>query len=156
MKKVFLFILSTLLCAACTEPLSTEQFVPGGGPYEFVLDMSDTTAVYDMDLYSRLDGDPELLIPLKGTLLRAEWRSPSDSLFVEKIYLPLEGTRQSYYSRQIYQPYRADVRPVEAGIWTLTIRQEDRSQLVPFRGMGLVVRRRACFPSRPFCPEENL
>jgi hypothetical protein len=61
---------------------------------------------------------------------------------VEKVYLPLKGTCQSYYSRQIYQPYREDVRVVEPGIWTLVIRQEDRSQLVPFRGMGLVVRKK--------------
>ena len=127
--------------AACSEPLSTEVFIPGGGPYTFVVDMSDSTVAYDFDLYTRLDGSPEDLIPLKGVLLRAEWRSPSDSSFVEKIYLPLTGTRRSYFSRQVYEPYRADVRPAEPGRWTLTIRQEDRSQLVPFRGLGLVVRR---------------
>ena len=108
----------------------------------FTVDLSDTTAAYDFDLYTRLDGDPEDLIPVKGTLLRAEWRSPSDSLFVEKIYLPLTGTRQSFFSRQIYEPYRADVRPVQPGLWTVSFRQEDRSQVVPFRGLGLVVKKK--------------
>ena len=140
-KKSVLFLVLALWAVSCQEPRSTEQFISGGGPYVFTVDLSDSTATYDFDLYTRLDGDPEDLIPLKGTLLRAEWRSPSDSLFVEKIYLPLTGTRQSYFSREIYEPYRADVRPVLPGQWTLTIRQEDRSQVVPFRGMGLVVRK---------------
>ena len=141
MKKVFILILSALLALACTEPLSTEQFVLGGGPYVFPVDMTDSTATYDFDLYTRLDGDHEDLATLKGTLLRAEWRSPSDSVFVEKIYLPLDGTRRSYFSRQVYVPYRADMKPVQPGLWTLTFRQEDRMQMVPLRGLGLVVRK---------------
>lgn len=142
MRRSSLAILLALLVLSCSEPLSTEQFISGGGPYVFTVDLSDTTAAYDFDLYTRLDGDPEDLIPVKGTLLRAEWRSPSDSLFVEKIYLPLTGTRQSFFSRQIYEPYRADVRPVQPGLWTVSFRQEDRSQVVPFRGLGLVVKKK--------------
>ena len=141
MKRIFVFILSAILAVSCQEPLSTERFIPGGGPFVFTVDLSDSTAAYDFDLYTRLDADPEELVQLKGMLLRAEWRSPSDSLFVEKIYLPLTGTRRSYFSREIYEPYRADVRPAEPGQWTLTFRQEDRSQVVPFRGLGLVVRK---------------
>ena len=139
MKKLFPLILLGLLAIACQEPLSTEQYVLGGGPYVFTVDMSDTTATYDFDLYTRLDGEPEDLIPLQGTLLRAEWRSPSDSLQTEKIYL--KGQYNTYYSKQVYEPYRTGVRPAEAGIWTLSIRQEDRSQVVPLRGLGLVVRK---------------
>lgn len=134
-------ILLALLAVSCREPLSTEVFIPGDGPYAFTVDMTDSTATYDFDLYTRLDGKPDELIPLKGTLLRAEWRSPSDSVFVERIYLPLTGSRRSFFSRQIYEPYRADVRPAEPGLWTLSLRQEDRSQVIPFRGMGLVVRK---------------
>jgi len=141
-KKSFVFILLALLAAACTEPLSTETYVSGPGPYVFTLDLSDSTAAYDFDLYTRLDGSPKEIEPIQGVLLRAEWRTPSDSLFVEKIYLPLKGSRESYFSRQVYEPYRADVRPAESGEWTLTLRQEDRSQVVPFRGMGLVVRKK--------------
>ena len=140
MKKA-VFILSALLAIACTEPLSTEQFVLGGGPYVFTVDMADSTATYDFDLFTRLDGDHEDLATLKGTLLRAEWRSPSDSVFIEKVYLPLDGTRHSYYSRQVYVPYRAEMAPLQPGLWTLTFRQEDRMQMVPLRGLGLVVRR---------------
>ena len=130
-----------LLAIACREPLSTEEFIPGGGPYVFTVDMSDSTAAYDFDLYTRLDGDPEDLYAVKGTLLRAEWRSPSDSICIEKVYLPLDGTRRSYFSRQVYVPYRADMKPLQPGLWTLTVRQEDRMQMVPLRGLGRVVRK---------------
>ena len=141
MKRSSLVILLAFLVAACQEPFATEQFILGGGPYEFTVDLSDSTVTYDFDLYTRLDGYPEDLYAVKGSLLRAEWRSPSDSVFVEKIYLPLTGTRKSFFSRQVYEPYRAGVRPAEPGLWTITFRQEDRSQVVPFRGLGLVVRR---------------
>ena len=141
MTRSSIVILLALFVISCSEPLSTEQFIPGAGPYAFAVDMTDSTATYDFDLYTRLDGNPEDLIPLKGTLLRAEWRSPSDSVFVEKVYLPLTGSRRSFFSRQVYEPYRAEVSPAEPGCWTLTIRQEDRSQVVPFRGLGLVVRK---------------
>ena len=141
MRKVALALLLVLL-ASCREPLSTEQFVRGAGPYVFTVDMSDTTAAYDFDLYTRLDGTHAEMLSLQpGALIRAEWRSPSDSLLVEKVYLPLRGERTTYYSKDIYEPYRADVRPAEPGIWTLTIRAEDRAQLLPLRGMGLVIKK---------------
>jgi hypothetical protein len=130
-----------VLLAACREPFSAEQFVRGAGPYVFTVDMSDTTAAYDFDLFTRLDGWHTEIQALNSTLLRAEWRSPSDSVLVEKVYLPLKGSRLYYYTKDIYQPYRADVRPVEPGLWTLTIRPEDRAQLLPLRGMGLVVKK---------------
>ncbi len=141
MRKVALALLLVLL-ASCREPLSSEQFVRGAGPYVFTVDMSDTTAAYDFDLFTRLEGTHTEIITLQpNALLRAEWRSPSDSVMVEKVYLPLHGERSTYYTKDIYEPYWADVRPVEPGIWTLTIRPEDRAQVLPLRGMGLVVKK---------------
>ena len=141
MRKVALALLLVLL-ASCREPLSTEQFVRGAGPYVFTVDMSDTTAAYDFDLFTRLEGTHTEIVSLQpSALLRAEWRSPSDSVLVEKVYLPLQGERSTYYTKDIYEPYRADVRPVEPGVWTLIIRPEDRAQVLPLRGMGLVVKK---------------
>ena len=140
MRKAALVLL-LVLAAACREPLSTEYFVSGAGPYVFTVDMSDTTAAYDFDLYTRLDGSPKELLPIESTLIRAEWRSPSDSVLVEKVYLPLTGERSSYFSRDVYVPYRANVRPAQPGQWTLTVRAEDRSQVLPLRGLGLVVKK---------------
>ena len=95
MRKVALALLLVLL-ASCREPLSTEQFVRGAGPYVFTVDMSDTTAAYDFDLFTRLEGTHTEIITLQpNALLRAEWRSPSDSVMVEKVYLPLQGERST-------------------------------------------------------------
>ena len=133
--------MSLLLAVACREPLSTEQFITGHGPYVFSIDLSDTCARYDFDLYTALDGSREQIQALQGVLLRAEWRTPSDSLFAEKVYLPLTGDGRARTSRQIYESYREGMVPAQAGLWTLTIRQEDRSQVVPMRGLGLVVKK---------------
>ena len=55
MRKAIFLLLAVLAVFSCREPRSTEQFVPGEGPFVFSVDLSDTTAVYDVDLYSRLD-----------------------------------------------------------------------------------------------------
>ena len=133
--------MSILLAVACREPASTEHFIAGAGPYVYEFDLSDAQAGYDFDLYTCLDGTPGELQALPGVLLRAEWRTPSDSLFVEKIYLPFSGSGRQAFSKQVYQPYRAGVVPAEPGRWTLTLRLDDRSQVLPIRGLGLVVRR---------------
>ena len=81
-----------LLAIACQEPLSTEQFIPGGGPYVFTVDMSDSTAAYDFDLYTRLDGDPEDLIPVKGTKKPAPFSEILYPVLVHFIYSLLKLT----------------------------------------------------------------
>ena len=127
-------LLTLLLAISCAEPLSTKRFVGGDGPYVFPVDMTDSTAAYDLDFFTRLDGreDP----PFVELLVR--WTSPSDSLFRETVYLPMDGPRRAF-SRQIVQPYRADVRPAEPGVWTLSVSAP--SKPAGFRGLGLVVRK---------------
>ena len=127
-------LLTLLLAASCTEPLSKERFVRGAGPYVFPVDMTDSTAAYDLDFYTRLDGMEAP--PFVELLVR--WRSPSDSLFRETVYLSVDAPRRAF-SRQIYAPYRADVRPLEPGVWTLTVTVPSRPE--GFRGLGLVVRK---------------
>ena len=140
MRKVALALLLVLL-ASCREPLSTEQFVRGAGPYVFTVDMSDTTAAYDFDLFTRLEGTHTEIVSLQpSALLRAEWRSPSDSVLVEKVYLPLQGERSTYYTKDIYEPYRADVRPVEPGVWTLTIRPKTGRRCCRFAGWAWLLK----------------
>ncbi len=142
MKNLFPILSLALLLSACAEPLSTETFIPGAGPYVFTVDLSDSTAVYDLDLYTRLDGTPEVLLPLEGACFRAEWKAPTDSVYVEKIYLPLNRGKKSYFSSQVYESFKADWTPSACGLWTLSLRPEDRSALLPLRGMGLVLTRK--------------
>ncbi len=126
----YLIILLCLLATACHEPGSQERFIKGTGPFVFTVDMSDTTATYDFDLYTRLEGDvfpPELELLMR-------WSSPSDSVYQETVFLPL--------SNQVYAPYRSGVAPSEPGIWMLTISAPSCHLIPDFRGLGLVVEKK--------------
>lgn len=100
--------------------------------------MSDTTVSYDFSFYTRLDGYPRELQAASELPLRVTWLSPSDSAYTENVYLPLSG-RSTLFSRQVYQPYRAHVRPVETGLWTLTVAVPYADGREILRGLGLVV-----------------
>ena len=129
------FILLLLLAAACRQPASTETFVPAPGPYEFALDLSDSTAVWDVSFYTRVDAARDTLSELA---LSATWTSPSAESFTETVYLPLsEGT--SFFSQEACVPYRTAVAPLERGCWTLTVTVP--SPPPGLRGVGLVVAR---------------
>ena len=133
--KNLLLILLLFLALACREPRVSETFIRGDGPFVFSVDMSDSTAAYSFDIYSRVDrqrasGELRLLM---------RWRSPQEAEFRETVYLPLKG-HTSFFSSEAYAPYRADVRPSVPGVWTLTVSMPDL-QREGLRGMGLVVRK---------------
>ena len=134
MKHPFLILLPLLLALSCREPASTETFVRGTGPYEYAVDFSDSTATWDVSLYSRVDA---VDAPAEMTL-ELSWKAPSEAVFTETVYLPLSaGT--SFFSRESCVPYRTAVAPAERGLWQLTIAVPDAPE--GLRGMGLVVRR---------------
>lgn len=135
MRKLTLILAGLVLLCACREPRSVERFVKGPGPFVFSVDMSDTTVVYDLDFYTRVDvpwlwGNHR--IPAE-TVLDIVWTAPSDSTFREKVYLPLGA--------KVYQPYRAGVSPREPGVWTLTVWVPQPPE--GLRGMGLVTKNRS-------------
>ena len=70
----------------------------------------------------------ETFIPGEGPYV-FQWTSPSDSLFREKVFLPL--------APQVYLPYRAGVVPREPGEWKLTVTVPSAPE--GLRGMGLVL-----------------
>lgn len=137
--KVLALVLLLFAASACREPGSAERFVPGDGPYTFPVDMTDSLKVYDLDLYTRLDGHPEDLRQLQELLLWMDWTSPSGRKASEKVYMPLQG-RSSFFSRQVLVPYRADMHPVEPGEWTLVITPIGPPE--ELAGMGLIVTKR--------------
>jgi len=144
MKKVGLIsVFLGLLLSGCREPMSVERFVEGEGPYTFFVDLSDTTATYDFDFYTRVDAPRDSLRNLRALPLTVSWSSPSFHVFREEVYMPMEG-ESTFYSRQIRVPYRAGVRPEEPGPWTLTVLVADPPE--GLRGLGLVVTRKKQFP----------
>ena len=138
MRRVVIFLAICLL-TACREPMSVERFVRGEGPYTFFVDMGDTTAAYDFDFYTRVDAPLDSLRKMSALPLTVTWTSPSFHVFREEVYMPLEG-RTTFFSRQVREPYRADVRPVEPGPWTLSVRVSNPPE--GLRGLGLVVTRK--------------
>ena len=137
MKHYRFILFALLLAASCSQPSSTETFIPAPGPYEFAVDLSDSVAVWDLSLYTRVDAVRDTLPELK---LTATWTSPSAQSFSETVYLPLSGGT-SFFSREACVPYRTAVAPLERGCWTLTVTLP--SPPSGLRGLGLVVARKS-------------
>ena len=135
---VYVVLLLFFIFAGCKEPMSVEKFVKGEGPYTFFVDMSDSTASYDFDLYTRVDAPLDSLRKIAALPLQVTWTSPTFHVFREEVYLPMEG-KMSLYSKQVRAPYRAGVRPEEWGPWQLVVRVQDPPE--GLCGMGLVVSR---------------
>ena len=126
----FLPLILLVMAVSCREPLSTEKFIRGEGPFEFVVEMRDSLALYDFDFFTRVDarkcpGETELLV---------RWVSPSDSVFSETVYLPLE-------CGDVYEPYRRGCVPAEFGTWKCVVAIPEAVFIDGFRGLGLVVKR---------------
>ena len=130
-----LFPLTLLLLAlACSQPRSTESFIRGTGPYEFTVDMTDSTVAYSFDLFSRIDAmDFPTQLQLDIT-----WKDPQYSSFTETVYLPVERG-SSFFSQESFAPYRADVVPAVPGLWTVTVAVPNPPE--GLCGLGLVVHR---------------
>ena len=130
-----LFPLTLLLLAlACSQPRSTESFIRGTGPYEFTVDMTDSTAAYGFDLFTRIDAT-EFPTQMR---LDITWKDPRSSSFTETVHLPVERG-SSFFSQESYTPYRADMVPAVPGLWTLTVAVPNPPE--GLCGLGLVVRR---------------
>ena len=142
MSKRLSYLLVLLLAFACREPSSVEQFIAAPGPYEFQVEMTDTTVSYDFSFYTRLDGYPSELQAAHELPLRITWVSPSDSVFTENVFMPLKG-QSTLFSRQVLQPYRTNVRPVQPGLWTLTVTVPYSGGRELLRGLGLTVSQKA-------------
>ena len=129
MRPLFPCLLSILLLTfSCREPSSSERFIQGSGPYAFTVDMRDSSARYDLDIFTRIDAR-EWPSDLQ---IQATWTSPSQSVFRESVWLPL--------SAEVYAPYRADMQPSEAGVWTLVFTIPSPPE--GFRGLGLVIKKK--------------
>jgi len=135
------YLLLLLLAFSCREPRSMEQFIAAPGPYTFRVDMSDTAVTYDFSFYTRLDGYPTELQAARELPLVITWISPSDSSYTEQVFMPLKG-QSTLFTRQVLQPYRERVCPVEPGQWTLSVAIPHSASREILRGLGLTVSKR--------------
>ena len=135
----YVLLLLSVLLTGCKEPMSTERFVKGEGPFTFFVDMTDSTASYDFDFYTRVDAPVDSIRKMGALPLTVTWTSPSFHVFKEDVFMPLEG-QGSFFSRQVRAPYRTGVQPEEWGQWVVAVRVTNPPE--GLRGMGLVVARR--------------
>lgn len=137
--KVTRHVLFAILLLAGCRPASYEQFIRAdqapGGEYVFALDISDSTAVYDLSFYTRVDpGLMSAAMPSGEIALQVCWYGPADSTLVETVYLPRGGAGGSV------QLYRSGIKPSPAGEWRLTV--TPTAPPAGLRGIGIICKRR--------------
>ena len=114
--------------AACVRPSSVEQYVfdDGSGQFDFAVDLSDSLCVYDLSFYTRLESRQAP----PGFPVRIYWTSPSGTQYAESLFYDA--------SNGLVVPYRADLQPVEFGVWQLSV----RARAEGLKGMGLICTRK--------------
>ena len=135
MLRIILPVTLLLLAAGC-RPASYEQFIRADqaqdGEYVFALDLSDSTATYDLSLYTRVD--PALMAaatPSAELALQVCWLAPAEGgtplggstsqaclavpAMSEIVYLPFGAEAGSV------RLYRSGVKPAPAGEWHLSV-----------------------------------
>ena len=133
------------LGASCESPSSVEQFVRirakgDDGLYHYTLDLSDSTARYDVSFYSRIDCNNLKISSLNDFLIAVTWISPSGRKYAESVNFAVHDISpgSDFYSHQYVIPYRSGLAPVEWGLWEMTLRVDSDSRIPGFRGMGVV------------------
>lgn len=137
MLRIILPVTLLLLAAGC-RPASYEQFIRADqaqdGEYVFALDLSDSTATYDLSLYTRVD--PTLMAaatPSAELALQVCWMNPGGEAMSEIVYLPFGAEAGSV------KLYRSGVNPAPAGEWHLSV-----TPIAPpegLRGIGIICKR---------------
>ena len=132
-------LIALLLLPAC-KPASYEQFVrvdqATEGEYVFALDLSDSTASYDISLYTRVDTPVlEAEKPSGQLRLEVEWTAPAcgEGGLSETVYLPY-GNRAG--SSKLY---RSGVKLSPAGEWRVAVRPKNTPE--GLRGIGIICKR---------------
>jgi len=133
------FVLLLTLVFACKQPSVYEQFIPTSqaneDSFRFEVDMSDSTATYDIYFYTQVDRSYFRQPSSESLALNVRW-TPASSGKVqlsEKVYLPLGGVRGTK------EMYRSAVVPDSLGIWTIEARAIDAPQ--GLRGLGIICER---------------
>lgn len=154
MKATRIAIFAIMLLVSC-RPASYEQFIRADqaqdGDYIFQLDLSDSTATYDLSLYTRVD--PALMAaatPSAELALQVCWLAPQPSVgeavpdstalsclavpaMSEIVYLPYGSAAGSV------KLYRSGVKPAPAGEWHVAV-----TPIAPpegLRGIGIICKR---------------
>lgn len=120
-RRVLLLLALIAAAFSCREPESVETFVFSDdapmGIYKFDVDLGDSLRVYDIALYGRLDGRRKDLQEQKIIPVDMILRSPSDSVYGERIFI--EAKEENRFSASFRTLWRRSIVPSECGIWHL-------------------------------------
>ena len=143
--------LSAVLAAAvvsCARPDSVEQYIgiehnEPNGLYRYSLDMSDSLATYDITFYSRIDAGRQRMASVKDFPLMVTWTSPSGQRYRETVYFGVhdEAHGSSFYTSQYKKVYRTGLKPVEYGVWDMTVHVNSGNEVSGFRGLGVIYKK---------------
>lgn len=142
--RVFLYLLA-LAVVSCVRPSSREFFVlrenaEYGDTYSFFLDLSDSSATYGIDFFTRLERESFNSFPGDDIILDLRWFSPSDSILTDTAFVRIgDNSGQSYYTKDLVSGYTDRLELPEAGEWRLKARIVNDAGAI--RGLGLILKR---------------
>lgn len=147
MRDLLLAFVMLAAMVSCAKPSSYEPFVlrekaEYGDTYIFSLDLSDSTATYGLDFYTRLQRPAFGTFPSDSISLDLRWISPSDSVILSdttfiRVAQPVDS---SYYSRDFMVGYKRVLTLPEHGIWRLRAKVLNDSEAI--RGLGVIFTRK--------------
>ena len=131
--------------SSCSAPRSYEAFVKAGdvdstGRYCFSMEMEDTSVVYAVYLYMRIDASREEFDRMGDIRVDASWISPSESVFEETVYIPKSSfvcSAGAAWDCEVL--YRSEVTPDSYGKWQLKLGLPSVAGFDGFRGIGVVL-----------------
>lgn len=144
MRQLLPGIVLLLFVAGCSRPSSREYFMlredaEYGDSYSFILDMSDSSASYGLDFFTRLEKRSFGEFPEEDIMLDIRWFSPLDSILTDTLFLSLaHPSGSAYYTKDFIFPYKDPLELPGAGEWRLKARIVNDSQTI--RGLGVIFR----------------
>lgn len=103
--------------------------------------MSDSTVIYGLDFYTRLERPSFGEFPSDSIILDLRWISPSDSIRIDTAYVSVASpVGRAYYSEDLVSTYSEDLRMHERGKWRLKATIVNDSEEI--RGLGVIFRRK--------------
>lgn len=133
------------VAAACSAPASYETFVPQAdrgedGRYSFTLMLDDSSSVYSISFYTRIDSPESSFMDLRDLPFEIELVSPAGASYSETVYMDIAGWSDSGYFTKGYDfPYRLGLVPSEYGRWEMSVKVDGEESVKGFRGLGLRV-----------------
>lgn len=147
MRSPFLALVLLAVAASCSRPSSYEPFVfredaEYGDTYNFSLDLSDSTASYSLDFFTRLDRPAFGDFRSDSVSLDLRWISPSDSVILSDTTFIRVGQAvdSSYYSKDYVVGYKDVLNLPERGVWRLKAKVMNDSEAI--RGIGVILTRK--------------